>query len=486
MKGVLSAIASLFAKEADGTLQPAASRNRSQVTGVVNEASPGPEAFSARAQRASNKSDSASQGHSASSLRRPRSENAEFDAALASRLGDEPSVLAGTLELGLDEVRNILGDRWPLFETAIIKLTQKELSNTLHSSDVFHRCGDASFLIHFGQGNKIDAEEKTKHVTLNIKSALNEAIPDVAQSISVRSFVASIDREDIEHSGAGLSDALFMRLLSLREDALKTVQRNRNVLRRSLDVSFSPVWHSKKEVTLFNRCCVQCAHYDSLSMQLRELGEHEEAVRIAAEADSLVLVRSFEALHRWRQAGQSGLLLVPVSLDTILSPESRKEYLRLLEAAPDAYRNDVKLEICGVGLSTNSEEAFNAINSLPARTRELVVQLPLDDRRISEFAVNGTWGISTDISAADVLDPALADQLQRFSAADGVKGVISIAKGAHSFGLATAALDAGFTFIEGHSIGLPSREIRKPFRLRAQSLRSRDQEKCVPLLRSHK
>jgi hypothetical protein len=57
-------------------------------------------------------------------------------------------------------------------------------------------------------------------------------------------------------------------------------------------------------------------------------------------------------------------------------------------------------------------------------------------------------------------------QLKQFAAAATATEVSTIARGANSMGMAIAAYDAGFTYIEGTSIHLPGKEPRQPLWLR--------------------
>lgn len=400
--------------------------------------------------------------------------NDAFEDKLSSLVQARQRLLAGSLELiGLDEIRSALAGKWPLLESEIIRLAQQELQHSLDANDSFRRHGDTSFLIHFGHLDKEAAEKKTRAVATRIKGALIEAIPEIACAFSVRPFVAVIDPAEITPFGSGLADALFSRLMKMQVDVVTNLRRRRRSLDRDIVIFFSPIWHAREELTTLNRCHVQSLSYSALSAQLQELVDADEARSITADIDYLVFAKSLEALHRLRQSGRTAPLLIPVELKTVANDVSCGEYVRLLGAIPAAYQRHVMLEICGVDSDAASDKIFNLVHKLKPFIGGVVVQLALDDKRITEMAASGVWGISTNIAGADGMDWSLTGLLQRFATADGVKGVNTIASGANSIALAKAAFNAGFTLIEGAGIYLPAKEPRAISRLRVQSLLSR-------------
>ncbi len=400
-----------------------------------------------------------------------RDENTRFDDALSLLVKGRQSLLAGSLEIiGLDDVRTALGERWTLFKDVVIRLTQAELRRSLGPSDTFRKHGDASFLIHFGRLDKGAAEERARHVANQVRTSLIKTIPEFAQSISVRPFVAVIDPDEIDRSETGLADALFARLARMRSDVVADLQRRRRSLNQHTTVLFAPVWSVKKELALLHHCRANTQRSSQISALWQELVDPEEAASIVAEIDYLVFAKSLETLHRLRRHSRAALLLIPVDLRTVLSGATRREYIRLLGALPSSYRKYIMLEVCRVGADVRTSEIYDVIKKLEPHIKGVVVQLPLDDKRVTEIAASGVWGLSTSLADVDVLDRSSADPLQRFATADGVDGVKTIACGANSIGLTAAALNAGFAFVEGSAIGPAAKEPRLEFRLRTQSL----------------
>lgn len=400
-----------------------------------------------------------------------KDQGAQFDEKLALLLQSRRNLLAGSLELiGLEEIRGALGDKWELLAKRVISLAESELRRSLDPSDSFRRHGDASFLIHFDGLDKPAAEEKTRRTAARIKAALIEQIPDVAEAIAIRPFVADVSTSGLGQVGTSLSDALFSRLVRMRMDAMDELRQRRHSLRRDVSVLFSPVWHKQKEITILNRCLVDLSYYRTLSAQLHELSDPDEIEDLTAEVDYLVLTKSIEALHNQRQTGRPAVLLLPIDFATIHNPKSAKEYARLLEVLPGAYRKQIVLEVRNIDIEVGVDEIYESIAQIADLVRAWVVELSTDDSRITDLLAKGVWAISTTLSAEEVgMDRLLVAQLQRFTELCG-NGAHTLASGANTIGLAQAAYHAGFTLIEGTAIHLPTRELRQGVRLRILSL----------------
>ncbi len=409
-------------------------------------------------------------GNSANSLeateaRTLPNERTGFEESLSLLVEARKNLLAGSLELiGLDEVRIALGVEWPLFAERVVGLAEHEIRASLDPADTFRRYGDLSFLIHFGHLDKDAAEKQAKHTAFQIKAALLERLPEIAGIIAIRPFVGEVDTSTLDKNEPSLTDALFARLVRMRVDVVNDLKQRRKSLARDVRVLFSPVWHSKREVTLLNRCLVDLTYYHEVSLQIQELGDPGEIANFSAEIDYLVLTKSLEALHALRGVGRAAILIIPMELSTIRNEETSKEYVRLLDAAPPSYQKFVILEIRGVEQHHSPNELFRAVECVRPLVKSLIVELSIDDSRIFEIPSDRMWAVSIDLSKIEIVDRGMMSRLQRFVAASGDKE--TLASGARTIGLVRAASRTGFTYIEGTAVHLPVREPRQVLRLR--------------------
>ncbi len=387
-----------------------------------------------------------------------------FNNQLAKTLLARNHVVAGSLELvGLDDVRDILGEGWTAVSLRVAELAEREIQLCLDAEDIFRPHGDATYLIHFDRLDKSAAEQKAKRIALRVKARLVEEIPEVAQAISIRHFVAEVEPASLPSGDFSLADKLFVRLTAMRKETERSARRDRRKLHKDFQVVYSPVWNAQIEAIVLNRCLLDTSYSGYTVPQLLELAGPGEAAMTCAELDYLTLTKSLEALHELLRAGHSAMMLVPVDFRTIHNKATVAEYMRLLSAAPSGYTRCLALEINGAAACPPDRLAEIA-RGLESFVGHVAVELQLDDPRTSAMASLGVWAVSIDLAGLSGSDPRLPAQLRQFTAA--ADGVNTFARGASSIGLAVAASEAGFTYVDGAGIHLPVREPRPPRRLR--------------------
>lgn len=390
-----------------------------------------------------------------------------FDHALSVKTEAHDSIIVGSLELiGLDDIRNIMGESWPAIAAKVSEIAQQELQRCLDPSDIFRSHGEASFLIHFGSLDKLAAEHKAQRTALRIKAALIEQVPEIAEAISIKHFVADVDPSSLQGDCRSLADALFDRLIAMRKDAEIFLRRDRRSIVKNFQVQFSPVWHTQKQVTILNRCQLYTTLSGTFLSQFQDLADPDDVTATYAELDYLTLTQSLEALHRSLQAGRSAMMLIPVDFGTILSETSVAEYMRLLSTMPAAYKKFVIVEMCAAATTHPASSLLQIANILGRYVKYVALELLLDDPRIEPIISGCPWAVSLNLSGLNSSNLQLAVQLRQFASTANAGAVNTLARGANSVGLAVAATEAGFTYVDGPAIHLPLREPRPPLPLR--------------------
>jgi hypothetical protein len=186
----------------------------------------------------------------------------------------------------------------------------------------------------------------------------------------------------------------------------------------------------------------------------------------SAELDCQLLTKSIEALYHMMKTNRSAVVFVPVDYRTISSGATAARYVRLLESMPPLYRMFLMLEICGLPIGLQPDRIHATAMVLQRFAKYIAVELAIDDARLRAVSDLGAWGISLDLVGMSILGPRFMPQLKHFAAAATAAEVSAVARGANSMGMALAAWEAGFTYIEGTSIHLPVKEPRQPLLLR--------------------
>lgn len=375
-----------------------------------------------------------------------------------SGLQSDPLV-AGSLELvGLDDVRQAMGDRWQVVGDLAKGIAEAELQLQLDDTDFYRPYSDTSFLVCFSELDKLAADRKARQIGARIKARLAQQIPEIAQAITVDHFVAAVDRTALRQGDVPIADRLFGTLERMREEAQVIASQFRVSLLRDFQILFSPGWHTTNHVVSINRCLLDMASGCSTLAQFQTLADPLQLNQTLAELDFLLLTKSLEALHRMLRSKRRNCFMVPVTFKTVSNPGSLQEYTRLLALMPDAYREFVLLEVCGIPESAQDHGFGRTVSHLSPFTKGLVLEVAAEDPRIGAFLAHNPWALSVSLAGASSVDPNVVTKLRRFTSGVAGTSTQTFAHGANSIGLALAALEAGFTYVDGPAIHPTVRE----------------------------
>lgn len=392
---------------------------------------------------------------------------AKQETAFASQLdlmakggGSQPSpVVAGSLELvGLEDVREAMGDRWQALGSRAEEIAEAELRLQLDDTDFYRPYGNTSFLVCFSNLDKPAADGKARQIAARIKAQLVQQIPEIAQTISVDHFVAAVDRATLRQGNLPIADRLLGTLEKMREEVQATTRRFRVSLLRDFQILYSPAWHTAKRLVVLNRCLLDMASGYTTLAQFQALADPLQLSQTLAELDFSLLSKSLEALHHMLRYKRGSAILVPVAFQTIGTSGTRREYMRLLSQIPDTYRKYVIIEINGIPKTVHADRLGEMITILTPFAKGLALEVSVDDPRLEAFLGQNPWALSVNLQGANGSDPHLAERLRKFVSVVTAARTPTFAHGVNSIGLALAALEAGFGYLDGPAIHPLTRE----------------------------
>lgn len=392
---------------------------------------------------------------------------AKQETAFASRLeaiakgsiSQSSPLVAGSLELvGLDDVREAMGDRWQALGSRAEEIAETELRLQLDDTDFYRPYGNTSFLVCFSNLDKPAADRKAREIAARIKAQLVQQIPEIAQTISVDHFVAAVDRATLRQGSQPIADRLLGTLEKMREEAQVTTRQFRMSLLRDFQVLYSPAWHTAKRVVVLNRCLLDMASGCTTLAQFQALADPLQLSQTLAGLDFSLLTKSLEALHQMLRSRLGSAILVPVAFQTLGTAGNRQEYIRLLSLLPDSYRKYLILEINGIPKTARADRIGEMITILAPFAKGVVLEVSIEDARIEALLGQSPWGLSVNLQGASSTDPHLAARFRKFVSLVAATRTPTFAQGVNSIGLALAALEAGFSYLDGPAIHPLTRE----------------------------
>jgi hypothetical protein len=375
-------------------------------------------------------------------------------------------LVAGSLELvGLEDIRDALGDAWEQVAETAKTVAEAELQLQLGEADVYRHYDAFSYVVCFADLDKAEAAVRAGNIALKLKAKLIFQIPQIAEVIGVEHFITDIDREALRRGGTSLTERLFETLRQVRTEARETARRTRQALLRDIQLQFAPAWHTSKHVVVLNRCLLDQTSGTRTLAQFQAMADPQQIDQTLAELDCMLLTKAIETLHHAASSRPSGALLIPVSYRTLNNARWCNEYRGLLQMMPDTYRKLLILEIGEMPAGVSPARLGELIEQMTPYVKGVSLEVAIDHPDLETILEQGSWALAVNITGSQSADPQVPMRLKRFAGAATAARTISLAHGANSMGLALAAVDAGFSYVDGPAIHPTMREPKVPSQL---------------------
>ncbi|MFP9135806.1 hypothetical protein ACLI1C_01355 [Devosia sp. XGJD_8] len=258
---------------------------------------------------------------------------------LISRQGEtSQSVVAGSFELvGLDEIKEALGARWPDLAARASDLAEQGIRRRLADRDILQVLSETEFSICFARLDRKAAVERAKQISREIKQEIFAELPEFSSSVTVKQYVAEIEIKNLAGDTGSLADRLVLTLRRMRLEADRAILNYRRLLLKDFQVLFAPLWDPERAIVDLNRCVLDLSLGCTTLSQFQAIADPDQMVDTLADMDCLALTRALEVLHRYGKASNVAAILVPVGYQTLARSSTRREYLKLLSSVPDVY-----------------------------------------------------------------------------------------------------------------------------------------------------
>lgn len=379
-------------------------------------------------------------------------------------------VMAGKVHfVNLAEVQERLGPLWERKREFVLDIASSVIAQHLTAKDLFTRVGDTAFVMVFAQLGKEDAQVKCALIAEQILKRIfgEEATLD---SLQVQSVVAEVEGSLIFESvnPVEVLDRMVSRAGPEAEapvaprrplPAIGTLfEEGPDVVPDSLGFFFRPMWSVRRGAVTTYLC------YPSVSADGR--GPHTdyhalprgEDSSLVGELDLMTLHNLAAAMAAMRRKGEQVLLAGTVHLKTLENRDTRSEFIAMCQAIPERLRRLMIYEIAGMPLDRAPETRIaQAVSSLRPFVQAVVLRCGLEDRRLSGLRMLGVNAVSLHLGPGAPSEERLLREMNRFVEAAGKAQLRTVAHGLPSKSLATIAIGAGFTYIDGEAVTPPTR-----------------------------
>ena len=245
--------------------------------------------------------------------------------ALARKSGGK--ALVGQMQIvGLEEIRDSLGDRWDRQFQQIRALAENIINKHLSDSDVFELWKDIKFLIYFAQLDENSAAAKARTISREIRQKVlgsTDIDEDVAENCALDTDLQSINLPtDLIDNSDSIVDVVKSKLEKSCEDSRKKEKLTFDRILRESEVRLLPV-HTENgpHPTLYYADFDQGTRQDITSLRNSRPGSEE----LNSEFDVLKLAKSSEALCENAVSSQARVV-VNVNFSTLENKRHLQRY----------------------------------------------------------------------------------------------------------------------------------------------------------------
>lgn len=393
---------------------------------------------------------------------------------------DRSKIAAGSLQLiGLNGIREKLGDNWPRLSVGIHRLVESVLQRRLDVTDAYYRVDEESYLVLFTRLQRTEAEFKATVISKEIQTLiLGEAAAE--SGIAVVSRVTEIDRELVLEKIGSLQELLdHVRQKTAEEEAAANAatinasiaaQEDISVAGPDLDSDLGQLFQRTSHEAFLQHCTTR--FQPLFGMRRRVFGSYltitinQHTGRVVRVGDDPLLDKPHElpfaldrfmlgagmmGLHRMLQNGMQAKVVIAVGYETLNVSRLREVYFARIKDLPEGLRRYLAFALYNIPPGTPASRIAELLAYLRPLAALHVLHIPFDPKLIDIYAGVGCYGFSTEIPSG--LEPM---RLQRDLALFARRATLgrheSILANVNNFDIMHAATAAGFGVLWGDAI----------------------------------
>lgn len=173
---------------------------------------------------------------------------------------------------------------------------------------------------------------------------------------------------------------------------------------------------------------------------------------VAFDLDLLVVQKLVQDLMELQASGRRLLLAAPVHFETMASTGRRAAFLRFCEVVSPALQQLVLFELIGVPAGVPQFRLLEIATLLKRNARAVLLRTPLADAQVRGPAETGIGIVGVNVGDYRGTERAAMKAMDRFCERAQKAGLQTYAHGLRTMSLTTAAVAAGFDYVDGDTV----------------------------------
>lgn len=340
-------------------------------------------------------------------------------------------IKAGSIQMiGLQHVRDGLGDRWGVHRGMVHRQVDAVLRNWLEAADLHYRLDDAQYLILFVHLDEEPATVKAEAIAREVRKRIHAELP-VGKDTYVESSVAPVDHDFVQRvdtlddliahvkavgaAACGETEFFFIDDDTAAAAPAAAPLTGSGPDMADLDMSFSGLFQKKPAAAYLKEC--QASFSPSFSTRRRAFSFYpieiihtptgmrasiedpliEDPQELEFMLDRYRLVTALLGLHRMVTGGLQGIISVPVTFSTLAVVRTRNIYIARLRDLPVGLFRHLVLTITSIPDGTPASRIADTINYIAPFCGSRILRLSADPRLVDLYADTGCHGFEVEM-----------------------------------------------------------------------------------------
>lgn len=406
-----------------------------------------------------------------------------IEAKLKVFFADRRTLPAGRIQfINLSPIRERFGPQWSTIAERADAMASTIINRSLSRVDLFIKIDELAYLVLFGALNEEEAQVKCGFIASEIsRHLLGESGLDYAeiQTVVVNADApragSAIRIDDIVAQVVKRADEKVARTSEAGEtvstSAINPSTPARGVGFEGLGFSYRPMWDVKRNA-LSTYICIP--HIDRgpalMPWSGYEIAGGTEDPRPIEEIDLACLDRVQADLEALEQRNRKLLIGCPVHYETLRSSRRRLHYLERCGRLKETLRAFLILEVCGIPEDVPQLRVMELVAPLSPYSRARTVRVPIGRTKFESFQDVQVHALGVDLSETGRSESEIFMLYNRFVDAAGRAKLRTFVHGLRSLSLASAAVCAGFDYVDGDAVRSATDAPESVYRFRSVDL----------------
>lgn len=218
---------------------------------------------------------------------------------------------------------------------------------------------------------------------------------------------------------------------------------------RKADLVYRPMWYVRRKiVSAFHVVPVRSGDQKPWNDLL---GKNVPIANIL-DLDLYCLKSAADAVSALTSEGEKALIATSVHFDSVQHGDRRLVYLAGCQCLRPEWSRQLIIEITNLPNNFSRDLLAEIVNHLRRYFRAVLVRMPLRSRRFSELVYTKIFAVGADLATETGPEKETMQEMERFASAAAALGLKSYLHGIDSLSMTTAAVCAGFEYINGDTI----------------------------------